>query len=328
MPKHTEIWIDRGANPQLLDALKPGEPMHGVIEWRNFDVLHRDVQLRKRRQSSWSYVSLYVGLTAVLEIHACGDGLKFNAHGTHRDAGAFDDAWKRPMTTEAAQAEWPRISRYLDRATLAVAPRHITNEGLVHAALCSGQSDQYRVINREVSPNFTDTAARKAIEGELGDPIRRAAQTAERSLRGSSRGEAKAFGTGTDILAADNSNRLLVIEAKPSRSKEILSAPKQVIFYAGILQRWIAQDPGAAVNALNQMLDQRVTLGLTSPGPQLQAQGLRIVPVVAIGPGLISADAERRMLDLSTALTNLSMPSVDPIECWRLDALGGYSTLG
>ena len=166
MPKHTEIWIDRGANPQLLDALRPGEPMHGVIEWRNFDVLHRDVQLRKRRQSSWSYVSLYVGLTAVLEIHACGDGLKFNAHGTHRDAGAFDDAWKRPMTTEAAQAEWPRISRYLDRATLAVAPRHITNEGLVHAALCSGQSDQYRVINREVSPNFTDTAARKAIEAE------------------------------------------------------------------------------------------------------------------------------------------------------------------
>jgi len=72
------------------------------------------------------------------------------------------------------------------------------------------------------------------------------------------------------------------------------------------------------------MADQRAELGLLDAkwtAPVLLP--MRVVPVVAIGPGLRSPVALRRLADLSAALDSVPRhPLVDPIEVWLVDPAG------
>ncbi len=56
-------------SPPLLQALAPDGPLRGVISWRNADPGLRDVQLRREPKGTASWVSLYLGLTSVLDVY-------------------------------------------------------------------------------------------------------------------------------------------------------------------------------------------------------------------------------------------------------------------
>jgi hypothetical protein len=86
-----------------------------------------------------------------------------------------------------------------------------------------------------------------------------------------------------DLLAVDAGGRLLVMEVKPADSLPgITWAPLQVSFYARLFHHWSKEIGGESAEILNQMLGQRVTIGLEEASSVSLSYPLDIVPVVAI----------------------------------------------
>lgn len=73
------VWYDRRVSPQLREALMPGGSLHRLITFARRRHL-ADVQLRKARSGSPSWVSVYGGLTKFLDIqHAPSKGFRLMA---------------------------------------------------------------------------------------------------------------------------------------------------------------------------------------------------------------------------------------------------------
>ncbi len=319
-------YYDRRVQPALLDALKPGRPMHSLIERRNLDRHTLDVQLRALPGRTPSWASLYVGLTSVLDVVVgAGERFSLRAHATHRRAGGFDPAWSKARPLAEVEAEWAAVDDYLRRAILKVDSRHIAREGVVHAALCSGSGSGYRVVDREAVVGFDRD--KESICAEFRDRIVKALAAADAMDRwwpGPARPLGN-LGTGLDILAVDDRGRLLVIEAKPADAPAgIALAPIQVRFYAELFSRWCREHVNAR-EILDGMLRQRIELGLSGAGPSRFTALPVVVPVVAIGAGEVSPTARSRFHQIADCLADQPTveAGIDPLEVWRLDEHGG-----
>jgi hypothetical protein len=200
-------------------------------------------------------VSLYAGLTRILDadfriVSGPEPAYRFFIeHEIHRQACTNYDGWSAWQSLEGLAARWPEVRAYLDERvrwfdTEPSAAHHVI-EGRVHAAMCSDAVASYRVINREASPAFRDEATKTRICARIREEIRRILNRVR---------ERKAwlryrdFGTSCDILAVDDNDCLLVVEAKPSTYKAgIVKGPIQARFYAGLISRWLeTQEPGEA----------------------------------------------------------------------------------
>lgn len=186
------------------------------------------------------------------------------------------------------------------------------------------------MIDRESSIAFASAKVKARIIDELGSPIWeaiRAGGPAEAWWPAVRYKKPKAFGTGLDILAVDEEGRLLIVEAKPPGATEgITWGPAQVRFYADLYARLFASNPDVEDHVAS-VLEQRVSLGLTSPGSSTLARPLRIVPVLAIGAGRASRAAIKRAVMVQEAIdarAKAALP-VTKTEFWLLDASGEAS---
>jgi hypothetical protein len=315
----------RAVSDVLMTALATGV-LHSLIEMRDADPAVLDVQLRRIRSDSW--VSLYAGLTTVLDVHESGGNVWLKAHRTHGRAGGFDLTWFEKRSMASLEAIWPKVQGYATRALAKVDPHHIELEGKVHAAMCAGQASAYRVINREADPSFATGLERADFVQATGARIWDAV-TADPNLERWWPGirykdNPKRFGTSPDILAIDNAGRLLVIEAKPPSALEgIAWGPAQVAFYGSMFGELFKRNAEASTD-ITRMLEQRVRLGLTRPGRLDLASPLRIVPVLAIGAGHASYQAIARACLVQNAISAKTKPTL-PItrpEIWVLDPVG------
>jgi hypothetical protein len=327
-----DIRFDRVVTEELVDSLRPGEAMRPLIEFRNERRDIFDVQFR-RPSGRISRASLYAGLTRPLDVDSriiAGKEPEFRffvAHDTHREVAIrFGyEKWSWQPLEELA-ARWSEVSQYLAEREKwfeeeSAAAHHVI-EGRVHAAMCRDTVTSYRAINREASPSFRDEKTKATICGRIRDEMRRvldAVPEKERWLR------YHEFGTSPDILAVDDSGRLIVAEAKPfSYTSGISKGPIQVRYYAGLLSRWLELDPEAPAN-LRRMFEQRIEAGLTSGPPVAFSPNVSVVPVLAIGAGEASAVAVEHAVALRDSLAQL-----DPVEAgktalteiWRLGADG------
>ena len=132
-----------------------------------------DLQLRRDTKGAnpISWASLYYGLTSVLDLEERGGQFRIVAHKTHRTRGGFDDAWSEWQEQSALDRAWPSVAKYIASVTPTVDKRWTGKEGAVHAAISSGTSDAYRVVNREVSPAFSDQATKDAMMASWWRPI-------------------------------------------------------------------------------------------------------------------------------------------------------------
>ena len=320
-----DVIFDRVVSHELLSVLAAGV-LHPLIDRRNANLAELDVQLRRKSGDSW--VSLYAGLTTVLDVHEGGGAFWLKAHRTHRSAGGFDPAWFTKRSLASLKEIWPEVERYVDRALAKVDRHHIELEGKVHAAMCSGQASSYRVINREADPSFASGLERTRFVQATGAPIWQAVR-ADRNPEPWWPGRRyeknpKRFGTSPDILAIDDAGRLLVIEAKPPGALEgIAWGPAQVGFYGSMFGELFKRNRDGA-SVISRMLEQRVALGLTEPGRMDLAAPLRIVPVLAIGAGHASYQALSRACLVQNAISTKVKPTL-PItrpEIWILDPSG------
>jgi hypothetical protein len=322
------MWFDREASTELFTALRDG-PLRPLVARRDDHRLLLDIQLRRNvRDAKHSWVSLYAGLTTVLDVHEREGMVWLDAHPTHRAKGGFDPAWREPRSTAKIRNLWPRLDAYLDRVIAKLDPHHVDLEGKVHAALCSGYPTTFRVVNREASPAFSSERVKAKLIQGIGQPLREAisAVTSDEpwwpGVRYATKG--KRFGTSPDVLAIDDAGRLLVIEAKPPAALEgIAWGPAQVRFYADLFAELFRNDPHAG-ESIRTMLEQRVTLGLTVSGRTTLTQPVRIAPILAIGAGRASRKTIGRAVTVLDALEEGASrrPSVAPAEIWLLDPSG------
>lgn len=76
----------------------------------------------------------------------------------------------------------------------------------------------------------------------------------------------------------------------------------QVGSYARLYAYLLQDDQEGALRAMDEMLRQRVQLGLARNGVLYLAQPVRVAPIVAIGPGQPSAAARQRLWQVAQVL--------------------------
>ncbi len=314
-----ELRYRRVVSHELLGALQG--PLCQILPWRDADRGLRDVQLRREPKGRRSWVSLYLGLTSVLDVDELGGGFRFRAHPTHQERGEFKSEWSEWRGMPDLLDVWTDVQAYLERVVHRVDRRWLDAEGQVHALLGSGQQRGLTVIDREASVSFRDQPTKDRLTAQWRQPLVQALAAVGDGAPWATYVQSTPFGTSPDFLAVDDDGRLLVIEAKPpTATAGIVRGPAQVRFYAAMYAYWLAQDSGA-VEVLHQQLAQRQALGLLPPEGRTQlAEPVTVVPVLAIGPGMTSPEAWARLLAVQQALEQAepSLPQAAPLEVWRL----------
>jgi hypothetical protein len=325
-----DLRFDRVASQDLMAELEEGGQFHDLIERRVKSEI-ADVQLRREQRGKRSWASLYIGLTSVLDLDERGGQFRLRAHATHKKAGQFDEAWATWQSADKLAAHWLGVNAYLDRLLAAdgIAERLWRREGVIQAALASGQSTAYGAVQREAVVSFPSQAARLRAVRPVQERIWAAVAATGRSdawwpgIRNG--GILPPLGDEADLVAVDSAGRLLVIEAKPADElKGLVWAPAQVRLYAELFAALIDSNCNAC-DVLNVMASQRSALGMLDDRWKFQDRAnLRVVPVIAVGPGPLSLSpvALDRLARVSAAL-ECSPPfahRIDPLEVWLLDS--------
>lgn len=313
--------FDRRVPAATMALLAEGGPFAWLPEMvRDDDSGQLDLQLRADHWTGRPSAALYAGLTVVLEVRWWNDLVRLHAHATHRSSGGFDPAWTEWQRIAVGDPLLDAVRGYVATVVRTVRPSLIDKEGRVHAALCRPFAGAFAVVQREASPAFRDTATHTAICAPLCDPLTAAVRDASAGQPWwPTRHGIPRIGNSPDLLGIDERGRLLVIEAKPATAlKGIVWGPVQVRYYAELWAAlWARQQDLRDV--IGGMLDQRVALGLSRPVGVLPADPV-IVPVLAIGPGSMSATAVPRMREVWAMLPASDV--VAPMECWRIGAAG------
>ncbi len=311
-----ELTYDRVVDPALSAALGPDGPLAVLLELRNVHSDELDLQLRRNgRQSS---ASLYFGLVRAVTVTHGSKGWRVSTHPTLAAATGFESD---PGTTWLATHE---LSAWADairdhvtklRTLEPMRTRWLNSEGHVHAALCAGHG-RFAVIDREAVIGFPNRERRTEICDELRSQIQARIATAGR------------LGTECDVIAVDDTGRLLVIEAKPANAAGAKhSVVAQVAMYALLFQRLVQQDFDSARLTMRAMLDQRVALGLSPDGFEL-VESMPIVPVVVIETKGATDHLTSRLQADAYALTDLfDQLGIEPLEVHALDKHGTSVTI-
>lgn len=331
-----DVTFDRTVSEELLNFLRSdtGQRLRAV---RDREPMLFDIQLRSDRpKGRRSWATLYYGLTSLLDVDESKGLFRLRAHKTHQAAGGFDPSWSQWMSSSEVDAIWNDVERYLARAQPLVQERWIEKEGRVHATLASGNSDAFRIINREASPSFLDTTTKEAIGAEVWAAVGTALQGADGSEKWWP--NTMTVGNSLDFLAVDVGGRLVLIEAKHhSATGMIAKVAAQVGSYARLYSYLLQDDQQGALQLIDEMLKQRVQLGLARNGVLYLTQPVRIAPIVAIGPGRPSTAARERLWKVAQVLDSVPplwhpRPSgppvtVEPLEVWYVDASGRIAAI-
>lgn len=320
-----DMRFDRAVSEELMRMLArgPGNDLVALASKQSPKAPLYDLQLRRdpKAKNPVSWATLYYGLTALINIRERDGEYQLTADAKYKAVREFDESWTRWRSRAEVEKEWKRVLEYLRAVPDHVAPRYITKEGPVHAAISSGNSDAYRVINREASPSFKDTATKNRRRAQWIEPFNRALVSRRQAPKWWPTNVK--VGASLDFLAVDIGGRLALIEAKASAAsaKEITKVPVQVGVYAAMYADLLQYDH-EAIAAVDRMLEQRTRLGLSRKGVLHLRDERRVVPVIAIGPKRPSEEVRRRMWEVADTVTRAGDENVDPVEVWYLDSAG------
>jgi hypothetical protein len=227
MSQHPAIFFDRTVSDELIEFLT-APPFTQLV---SLGGLH-DLQLRSDRpKGKRSWATLYYGLTSLLDIVEKDGMFHLETHEKYQEVGRWDRSWSSSMPPEQLRDQWDAVEAHLEHVRTEVRPNFTAHEGVLHAALTSGASDAFRVLNREASPSFSDQATKDRIKAEVWGPIRDA-------LRSHDTTEAwwpkqMTVGQSLDVLAVDIGGRLALVEAKHHKATGMIAkAAAQVGSYA------------------------------------------------------------------------------------------------
>ncbi len=315
-----KITYDRRVSSMFRDLFASGDHGAGVasslVSYARHARFPVDLQFRREAHGNRLTATLYVGLTAVLNLHMSSKGLWLSVHKTHQKNGGFDEAWTVRRTVDELAAIWLDVERYLDRIIPIAAQSHGRKEGAVQAAITSFANDRLFVIDREVTPAFEDEKHKDAFMRECEAPILDLLSKADLDFGG----PPKRLGNECDALAVDADGRLLAVEVKPLGVGTIAWVAAQAAMYARIMQGWVDSAGEQAADVVLGMFDQRAKIGLLSGSVEI-ATPLEVVPVVALQRGA-SQELIRRMLQVRDVLAADAQLGIPPVEIFEVSLLG------
>ena len=240
-----------------------------------------DFQYRKDPKTNRQWATLYVGLTAVLNVMDKGaKGLALSAHPTYRirQLGWSDD-WLVSTPAPIWAQRWDAVERYLERVIPRVVTdgRYVRTEGIVQSAVSGHLGDASRVVlDREVGPYFRDTPGKLSVQQLYSEPL----ATAIAKRQPAPGAPRTPFGMECDALAIDTAGHLVAIEIKPGSVGSLAWVAAQATMYSKVLQHWVDRDP-LWREIIKKSYLQRKALGLVPPAFVLPELQQRVVPAVA-----------------------------------------------
>lgn len=275
-----QLRYDRSVSDSFLEHFVPGGFAGSLLEYARarYPI---DFQFRKDPKTGAQWATLYLGMTAVLNVEdKRTKGVRLTAHPKYANSTYhWVPEWSQATAPETWRARWPAVENYLERIIPAVMTdgRLTATEGLVQAAVSVYIGDSTRVmLDREVTPHFLDTATKSAILASYSAPLADAIE-ASAPVPGKPR---TPFGARCDVLALRDDGCLVTIEVKPGSVASLAWVPAQATMYARVLQHWVDNDPDWA-DIVAASFEQRRRLGLVPEGFKLPTLQPRVVPAVA-----------------------------------------------
>jgi len=318
------MTYDRRAPGGLMDALMDGF----ASSLKDYVLAHQypvDLQLRGYEGKNQNHATLYVGLTKVLDLHfRPEDKFKLSAHASYAKAQhGWQDEWTKLRPTSWWEDRWEAVDEYLDTIIPKIGTSYL-KEGRTQAAVNTLRNETITVIDREVVVAFANAAERTAItkplQASLLEPLQGAHGAAwwEKTMP-------KSLGNECDALAVRD-GELLAVEIKPASASAaaIAWSPLQVQHYANLLRKWATTHPTAA-QIIEEMVQQRVELGLCPAIREPVRRPLEVRPVVVLQHGC-SAAALDRMNTVRRALAAVQPDRPQP-EVLVLTAAGRLKPL-
>ncbi|WP_183097415.1 hypothetical protein [Nocardioides pelophilus] len=300
MPPFGQLRYDRSVSEEFLGHFLPDGFASSLLQYARarYPI---DFQFRKDPKTGAQWATLYLGMTAVLNVEDKRDkGVRLTAHPKYANSlYHWADDWAQTNSPETWRSRWPAVENYLERIIPAVMTdgRLTATEGLVQAAVSVYIGDSTRVmLDREVTPYFLDTATKNAILTSYSNPLAEAIE-ASNPVPGKPR---TPFGARCDVLALRKDGCLVAIEVKPGSVASLAWVPAQATMYARVLQHWVDNDPGWA-EIITASYEQRHRLGLVPEGFKLPKLQPRVVPAVAF-QRIASAEYIDRMFKVHKAL--------------------------
>ncbi|MFW5469508.1 hypothetical protein ACOCJ4_05615 [Knoellia sp. CPCC 206435] len=277
---YPQARYDRSISAPFLAEFKPGGFAASLLDYARAQY-PIDLQFRKNPKNGAQHVTLYVGMTAVLNVLDKGaGGYRLEAHPKYKGIRkvGWELAWEQPHAPDWWGEHWLAVEDYLERIIPEVMGGSLTSkEGPVQAAVSVFKGDAARVmLDREVIPSFIDDPTRKRVIRGFSDSL--AASVAQAGVPGTAPTK---FGPKCDVLAIHHDGYLEAIEVKPQNVSSLAWVPAQATMYAKLLEYWIGVDSTWA-ETIRRTFQQRQELGLVSTDFSMPSRlEPRVVPAVA-----------------------------------------------
>lgn len=290
-----QMHYDRRVSPGFLDNFLPDGAAALLAEYAKHAPYPVDLQLRHDAKTGSEHASLYVGLTAVINVaQAAGGQLRADAHPHWANlVYGFENSWR----DELRAADWLAVEAYLEAVIPRATASHASQEGAVQAAVSVFTSGERIMLDREAVIHFRDKIERNFVMSEIVTPI----TDALTGLTGIPGQVKSKFGGKCDFLAIDGQGRLMTVEVKPRGVSSIMWAAAQATVYARLFEKWLGATDlpvdGKPLEVLQGMAGQRAALGLAAPAGDRLRLKPAVVPVVAVQRGAAAThlDALRRV---------------------------------
>ena len=301
---------DRAPSLELRQALTEGivAPVVNCSK-RSIAGCYLDVHFRVDDE-----VHIYCGHANLMQIKLKRDRtITVNADPYFRDQACAKELF-RPWTGEETDFE-EALELYLDKVT--VHGSQTRHEGLLQAQWSRVENDPWTPFDREcVLVGMGD----EIDPPEVGKALEVLENIRVRSNRGGKPWAEPKRPTGRELdqIAVDQDGNLVLIELKDANSGGLASVFYSPLQLLGHVHQWhkaLTWEP--IRKSLNDLIDARKNLGLTSDVPSL---GGGIRAAICFGDDRRSDEVKRRFYE-ALGVVNAHLPSgVNPIETWMLDS--------
>ncbi len=304
----------RAPSSDFMEFLKKGllSPLlhlgDGTIAGR-----HHDVHLRIGNE-----VHVYTGLTRLVTAKLRRDRkIEVSAHETYAGQTCAEGLFRVWSEEDYEGRSFSiALSRYLEQ--VCVASRHTEKEGSVQT-IWSRVTSPWTPFDREAVLSYeNEQQARNSREFSEVEQARLLLKTIAAGRSGRRWQEPPSSGKELDQLAVDEKGNLVLIElkhaARVGNSAEIYYSPLQLLQY---IHEWKRALGSLSIGRdLQELIDARVSLGLTPEAPQLTGS---LRAAVCFGNDGRSEEVKRRYYE-TLGIANAHLPSdAGPIETWKFE---------
>ncbi len=336
--------LDRRISATLLAELQPGGALSSLVTLVGEEPELLDVGLGRSRSGKRSWAGLTAGAADVLAVDERAGLFRLRPDPDLWRSRAMPLEWAGWMTRRRLEVVWPDVRRATGKvlASPRAADALTDPRGRAMVRLGAPASGPLRVITRAPAISWDQAVHRRDSMARAARPLQRAlahGPTDRRWWPPHKRlvERLDLADRRPDLLAADASGRLLVVEVVGGHDpRTAAAAPVTASFAAALVAELVAD--ATALDVLAAMLAQRTGLALARPGGDL-ASPARVVPVVALVDGDGDGDRDRdsdghRHAGRDKALARLhavaeaiaaepgTRGALDPPEVWLLEGDG------